>query len=64
MSEHVKKPFSVGNVRLRLPHLLAFGVLVAGLAGWLMAGEQSGPADLTVHEWGTRLELLCYTALA
>jgi hypothetical protein len=59
MSAQVKRLISVGNVKLRLPHLVAFGVLALGLAG-----EQSGPGDLTGHEWGTRLELLCYTALA
>lgn len=49
---------SGAKVRLRLPHLLVFGLLALGLAGWLIAGDQSGSPDLTVHEWGT------FTAIA
>jgi len=30
-------------VRFGLPHLLAFGLLALGLAGWLIAGEPNAP---------------------
>ena len=53
MNSRMKKLTSGAKARLRLPHLLAFGLLALGLAGWLIAGEQSGSPDLTVHEWGT-----------
>jgi len=54
----VKKLILGAKLRFRLPHLLAFALLAVGLAGWLIAGEQNGSPDLTVHEWGT------FTAIA
>jgi hypothetical protein len=58
MSAQVKKLFSVGKVRVRLYHLLTFGLLALWLAGWLIAGELSGSSNVIVHEWGT------FTAIA
>ena len=58
MNSQMKKLISRAKVRFGLPHLLAFGLLALGLAGWLIAGEQNAPPDLTVHEWGT------FTAIA
>jgi hypothetical protein len=58
MNSRIKKSLSGADVRFRLPHLVAFGLLALGLAGWLIADEQNGPNDLTVHEWGT------FTAIA
>ena len=58
MNLRIKKSLSEAYGRFRLPHLVAFGLLALGLAGWLIAGEQDGSADLTVHEWGT------FTAIA
>jgi hypothetical protein len=46
-----------GEVRSRLPRLLAVGLLVFSLAGWTTDEQQTVP-DLTVHEWGT------FTAIA
>jgi len=54
----IKKSLSGREVRLRLPHFLPFGVLALCVAGWLVAGEENAPPDLTVHEWGT------FTAIA
>jgi hypothetical protein len=58
MNSQTKRLMSGAKVRLRLPHLLVLGLLSLGLAGWLIAGDQSGSPDLTVHEWGT------FTAIA
>jgi hypothetical protein len=51
------KSHSAGEVRSRLPRLLACGLLIASLAGWT-ADEQHTASDLTAHEWGT------FTAIA
>jgi hypothetical protein len=58
MNSRIKKSLSGADVRFRLPHLVALGLVALLLAGWLIAGEQSGSPDLTVHEWGT------FTAIA
>jgi hypothetical protein len=58
MNSRIKKSLSGADVRSRLPHLVAFGLFALWLAGWLIADEQSGSPDLTVHEWGT------FTAIA
>ena len=49
--------FTAGEVRSRLPRLLACGLLIVSLAGWT-ADEQHTASDLTAHEWGT------FTAIA
>lgn len=58
MNSRMKKLTSGAKARFQLPHLLAFGLLALGLAGWLIADEQNGPPNLTAHEWGT------FTAIA
>jgi hypothetical protein len=58
MNAQMKRLIAVGSARMRLNHLLEFGLFALGLAGWLIAGEQSGLPDLIVHEWGT------FTAIA
>jgi hypothetical protein len=58
MNSRTRKFLSGTHVRFRMPHLLAFGLLALGLAGWLIADEQNASPDLTVHEWGT------FTAIA
>ncbi|MGA3325351.1 MAG: hypothetical protein ABSF45_12835 [Terriglobia bacterium] len=58
MNPRTKRFLSGPDGRCWRPHLLAFGLLALGVAGGLIAGEQSDSSDLTVHEWGT------FTAIA
>jgi hypothetical protein len=58
VNSRIKKFLSGTKVGLWHLRLLAPGVLVFCLAGWLIADEQNASPDLTVHEWGT------FTAIA
>jgi len=57
MNPAIGKSLTAGEVRSRLPRLLACGLLAFSLAGWT-ADEQHTVSDLTAHEWGT------FTAIA
>jgi hypothetical protein len=53
MKTRIRKCLSAIESRLRLPLLLAFGLLGLLCAGVLVADEPKSAPDLTAHEWGT-----------
>ncbi len=57
MKPAIGKSVTAGEVRSRLPRLLACGLLAFSLTGWT-ADEQPTAPDLTAHVWGT------FTAIA